>query len=164
MYRFQGRAPSKPSFLFIIKMKLVPFILTKKKVNTFHVTSCNIFLSHAGKSVWKINEPETVSLQTILQEYCEPNGLYVQKTFLDKLSQIIYLQIDTTKTNLSEFYSWEEALAHPNKPECWRKFYFIQDKEGADWWSPQGLIEGEIQDLGNIANCYERIQTYFKDT
>lgn len=143
-------------------MKLVPFILTKKKVNQFTITNLNVFLAHAGKAVWKTEEPGFVSNESILQEYCEPNGLHVNTIHTDK--HVAYIQIHADKTNLQDFYTWEEALASPGKPECWRRFYFIQDAEGANWWSPQGLAEAEIQDLGNIADVFYSISLFFTDT
>lgn len=139
-------------------MKLVPFILNQKKVNTFTITSCNLFLSHAGKAIWKIDEPDTISKEMILKEYLEPNGFSVKKMFFDSSSRAMFVQIDAEKTKLSDFYSWEEALKNSSKPECWRTFYFIQDKEGADWWSPQGMIEAELHDFGNVGKLFEIIQ------
>lgn len=125
------------------------------------MSSLQVFLSHAGKSVWKTDENGVVPLNTVFQDYCEPNGFVVEKSFVDTGNQVVYLQINPDKTCLSDFFTWEEALENPAKPECWRHFYFIQDKENADWWSPQGLIEAEIQDYGNISVLYEKIKTYF---
>jgi hypothetical protein len=159
--RLREMVPSKPSLLFSTKMKLVPFILSQKQVNQFTVSQIQVFLAYAGKSVWKTEESGSVSLKTILQDYCEPNGLTVQKTYVDKQNQIAYLMIDPTKTTLTDFYTWEEALAHQTKPECWRRFSFIQDSDQADWWSPQGLVEAEIQDFGNVTNLFHIIQEYF---
>ena len=145
-------------------MKLVPFILAKKKVNQFTITSVNVFLSYAGKAVWKTEESGFVSLSTILQDYCEPNGIFIEQSYLDKTKQIAYLKVNPEKTNLAEFYTWEESLSKSSKPECWRRFYFIQDAEHTDWWSPQGLTEAEIQDFGNIEQLASVISQYFKDT
>ena len=143
-------------------MKLLPFILAKKEVNAFHITSVNVFLSHAGKSVWKTEEPGNIPIQSILQEYCEPNGIYVLQWYIDLPNQTVFLLVDPTKTNVSEFYTWEEAIQQQTKPECWRRYYFIQDIDGANWWSPESLTETEIQDYGNIANLHKIIQTYFE--
>ncbi len=143
-------------------MKVLPFILAKKEVTPFHITSINLFLAHAGKSVWKTEESGNVSLDCIVKEYCEPNGIYIVKAHLDTNTQTAYVLVDSKRTNVSEFYTWEEALQQQSKPECWRRFYFIQDTDGANWWSPEGLTETEIQDYGNIANFYKIIQAYFE--
>lgn len=145
-------------------MKLLPFILAKKKVNQFQITSVNVFLAHAGKSVWKTEESGNISLKQIQEEYCEPNGIYISQAHIDTKEQTAYLLVNPSKTNLSDFYTWEEALQQQAKPECWRRFYFIQDEEQADWWSPEGLTETELQNYGNSINLFRVIQTYFKDT
>ena len=142
-------------------MKLVPFILTKKITNKFTYFSLNVFLAHAGRSVWKTEEPGVLSEKVILSEYCEPNGIAVSKVFLDSSSNTAYLQVDTDKTNLSEFYTWDEAVVLQNKPECWRRFYFMKDKDGSSWWSPQGLIEAELQEYGNVEQLFHTIQEAF---
>ncbi len=128
------------------------------------MTSLQVFLSHAGKSVWKTDEPGVVHFKTILEEYCEPNGFTVLRSFLDKETNTVYLEIDAEKTNLQDFYSWEEAIVNPAKPECWRRFFFVKDKEQTYWWWAKEIVEAEIQDLGNIATVYETILQFFPDT
>ncbi len=142
-------------------MKLLPFILAKKEVHPFHILSVNVFLAHAGKSVWKTEELGNIPIQSIVSEYCEPNGIYIVNSHLDTANQTAYLLVDSTRTNVSDFYNWEEALQQQAKPECWRRFYFIQHTNGANWWSPEGLTETEVQDYGNIVNLQKVIQTYF---
>lgn len=138
-------------------MKLLPFFLTETTKNTFHVHILSVFMAHAGKSIWTTEEKGIVSREAILRDYCEPNGFVIKQLLLEK--DIAYIQIDPEKTNLSDFYTWEEALANPAKPECWRRFYFFQDKEGSDWWSPKGLIEAEIQGFGNVETLFRHLRT-----
>jgi hypothetical protein len=141
-------------------MKLVPFFLTKHIQNGFTIVSLSLFLSHAGKSIWTTDEPGFISQQSIVQEYCEPNGFVVECIqSLDKT--LAFVQVNPSKMNISEFYTWEEALHQPTKPECWRKFYFVQDKDGAEWWSPKGLIEAEIQGFGNVVDLWRHLRTLY---
>jgi hypothetical protein len=142
-------------------MKLVPFIHRQKQVNSFWVSELLLFLSHAGRGVWKTEEPGVLSSKTILEEYCEPNGFVVKNLHLDPQNNIAYIEIDSTKTKLSDFYTWEEALQQPTKPECWRPFFFMRDKNNEHWYWAKGIVEAEIQDVGNIADVYERIQSFF---
>jgi hypothetical protein len=141
-------------------MKLIPYFLRKRNQNTFCLETLNVFLAHAGKAVWTTEEQGLLSLDTILHDYCEANGLIVNQVFLEK--DVAFLEVNPEKTNLSEFYTWEEALAKPGKPECWRRFYFLQDKEGSDWWSPKGLVEAEIQGFGNVQDLHRHLRTYYK--
>jgi hypothetical protein len=141
-------------------MKLVPFFLTNQSQNTFTIVSASFFLAHAGKSIWTTDESGTVSEKTILEDYCEPNGFVVESIKIVDTT-LAFLQVNPSKMNLSDYYTWDEALQHPNKPECWRKFYFIQDKEGADWWSPKGLVEAEIQGFGNVVELWRHLRTLY---
>jgi hypothetical protein len=142
-------------------MKLLPYFLTKQQKKDFTIYKFSVFLSHAGKSVWE--EPELLSDKTIKKEYCESNGLYVKNLFLDTKKQIAYIEIDTSKTILSDFYSYEESIQKSEKPECWRNFYFIQDKNHTYWWSPKGLVEAEIQGIGNVQIVFEDCISRSKD-
>jgi len=144
-------------------MKLVPFFLSKKERNHFTITNLHLFLSHAGKSIWKTDEPGSLPLQSVLEDYCEPNGFVIKRTYVDTSKHIVYLEIDSEKTNLTDFYTWEEALSKPTKPECWRRFIFVKDAEQADWWSPKDLIEAEIQDYGNVWELYCFLCSTFPD-
>jgi len=143
-------------------MKLLPFVLTTKQTEKFTMYKLLLFLSHAGKNIWDV--PGLLSKSTIESEYCEGNGFVWKSIDIDSKNQIAYIQIDAEKTNLSDFYTWEEALQKPSKPECWRHFYFMQDAKGAFWWSPKGMIEAEIQEGGNIQDIFEDILRRSKDT
>jgi hypothetical protein len=143
-------------------MKLLPYILTKRETKDFTFWKFTVFLSFAGKSIWEESGP--LSKSVIQHDYCELNGLYAKDIVIDPKKQLALIQIDTQKTNLSEFYIYEEALQKPDKPECWRSFYFIQDKGQIFWWSPKGLIEAEIQGGGNIQELFEDCIRWSKDT
>jgi len=136
-------------------MKLVPFWIQRTHRGTLSVLKINVFLAVAGKRVWKSEESGDLSEDTLRNDYCEPNGLAVLRAWREP--GIAYLQIDPSKTSLSEFYSWEEALAHPSKPECWRPFYWIVDPEGKEWWTPNGVPEAELGDYGSIASLCGKV-------
>ena len=146
-------------------MKLVPFVLTQKEpTSNYDLRKYKwlVFMSHAGRGIWNTDEPGLISEQTIQQDYLIPNGIVSSRIYIDKVAQIAWIQVNPQKTNLADFYSWEEALANTNKPECWRPFYFFKDAHNADWWSGKG-IEGdaEIQGLGNVAEHFADILRIF---
>lgn len=136
-------------------MKLVPFVLTQKSGSSLESYRWLVFLSHAGRGVWKTDEPGLLSEKQIRQDYLVPNGIYTSKVLIDKINEVAWIHVDTSKTNLSEFYTWEEALHATSKPECWRPFYFFKDEKGSYWWSGKGIeCDAEIQELGNVADCF----------
>ena len=140
-------------------MKLVPFFLRESFKHTFHIHILYVFLGYAGKSVWTTEESALLSTEEIVNNYCEPNGIVGKGIRIEK--DIAYIEVDDKKTNIADFYTWEEALQKPAKPECWRRFYFFHDKEGGEWWSPKELIEAEIQGLGNVEELYRHLRTTY---
>lgn len=140
-------------------MKLIPYFLTNRPLKNLEGIRLSLFLSSAGKSVWKTDEPGLLSEKDIRENYLEPNGFVVTKLVIEKQNQTAWIRIDQTKTKLSEFYTWEEALQSSSKPECWRHFYWMRDEKGSHWWSPTGAAGAEIADLGQLQEILERIET-----
>jgi hypothetical protein len=108
-----------------------------------------LFLSHAGKAVWQTDEP-VLTKEQIQTEYLQPNGFHTKRMWIS--DDIVYIEVDKENTNVSSFYTWEEALACPEKPECWRAFYFFQDAIQAHLWMPD--TDYEIQGLGSLWSLY----------
>lgn len=130
-------------------MKLVPFVFTQQHSESLTKMKLLLFLSHAGKAVWQTDEAHLTTEQ-IQKEYLEPNGFHSKRMWISY--DVVYIEVDKDKTNLSCFYTWEEALARPEKPECWRAFYFFQDSIQAHLWMPD--TECEIQGIGSLWSLY----------
>ena len=140
------------------EMKLVPFFLTSSDKTSLRIHKLTIFLRHAGKAVWKTDESGFVPEDIILNDYLLANDIHSKKITYNKDKTIAWIQVDPTLTDISEFYSWDEALEKGTKPECWRSFYFFKDENNADWWTPKAFqCEADIQDLDNVAKVYEDI-------
>jgi hypothetical protein len=133
-------------------MKVLPFILKQKQASLTMTNLC-LFLAHGGRTFWQTDE-SSLSQQELEQEYLLPNGLIPKKIYFK--NNIAYVWIDIDKTNLQDFYSWEEASKHPEKPECWRSFYFFEDASGSPWFAPTASqVEAEIE-----GKC---VQIYYED-
>jgi hypothetical protein len=145
-------------------MKLLPYVLTNIENKEFTLWRFTLFLSHAGKALWETETPGMLTIAKIQKEYCSPNGLEAKTIRLHPEKNIAYIEIDTTKTTFSDFYTWEESIIRPEKPECWRHFYFIEDINHTFWWTPKELIEGEVQGGGNIQGLFEDCMSRSKDT
>ena len=145
-------------------MKLVPFVLTNQKRSLFLLTRCSLFLAHAGKRLWQTEEEGLVSLQQLKEEYLHPNGFVIQDIQIDPKKQIAFIQVNASQMNFQDFYMWEEALTNPEKPECWRPFYFVNDADGVEWWSAQGIPEAEFQGGETLYELFQEIRLRFSDT
>lgn len=132
-------------------MKLVPFILKESSVPKLKVYKMSVFLAYGGQSILEIDNDCSV------EEYLESNGLFVEKTL--QKGDIIYCKIDTKKTNLSDFYTWQEIQEDPSKKlfECWRSYYYFFDSSNAEWWSAKDLHLAEINGYGNVSKLFEEI-------
>ena len=141
-------------------MKLVPYCFTHPahQPPQLQLTCLWVFVSSAGKRLWQTEEASLTD-EEILTLYCEPNGLPVIHIQRDPTNHCVYLEVDATHVKFSEFYSWEEAMVHPEKPECWRRFVFFEDAKGTEWWSPKGLVEAELPDLGSVASLWSLKRT-----
>lgn len=133
-------------------MKILPFFLQKRQTHLKQTRLC-VFLAHAGKALWSAEEPLTES--QLVNDYLEPNGIPHKRIVIT--GSLALVEIDFEKTKLSDFYTWEEALTHPQRPECWKSYYFFKDSSNADWFSPK-LLQGSNEIEGkNIQEYYEDI-------
>ena len=140
-------------------MKVLPFFL-KRVQGQLQMVHLSLFLSNGGRTLWQTDEA-SLSQKDLEREYLLLNGLIPSKVIVEK--DTAFVQIDPTQTKLADFYSWEEAYKHPQKPECWRSFYFFKDSTGADWFTPTSFqTEAEIAGTP-VQKYYEDILRLFKD-
>ena len=133
-------------------MKVVPFFLTQKN-GQLAMTKLTIFLAHGGKAFWQTEE-ETVTQQELVEQYLEVNGIVSLR--IQFTQGVVFVQVDPKQTKLEDFYTWEEAYKHPQRPECWRSYSFFKDATGADWFTSKNIQEAEIEGK-SIQEIYEDI-------
>ena len=78
-------------------------------------------------NLWNTDE-KVVSQKNILEMYLHPNGLYGSIKCVK--GGVVYYEIDTTKTNLGDFYTWGEVLEKggvPDTLDIWRPFFYMED-------------------------------------
>lgn len=128
-------------------MKLLPFLLKEVPGPKLKTYTLSVFLANGGHSLWEAEDTNAL----------EENGIYTASVFQSK--NIFFCEVDPKRTKLEEFYTWEEVQQDPKKKtlECWRDYYFFYDSSGGEWWSPRGIFEAEIQEVGNIAEIFEDI-------
>ena len=85
-----------------------------------------IFLENKGRQLWSCEASEKEIVNSILPD----NGFQVKKSWKEK--DYLYVEIDIEKTNIQNFYSFEEVTQKKEKgtEECWRRFFtFVCKKE-----------------------------------
>ncbi len=109
-------------------MFVVPFTHTVKTEKNIIVNIIKI-LTIGGNDLW-----EETSDMDIQSDILIPNGLFsFDKTPIFKLKGLdIYMcEIDSNRTNIADFYKWEEIS--DSETFCWRSFYHITDLNNNIW-------------------------------
>lgn len=109
--------------------KLVPYVLKKKQTDTLIIYKFSFFLTNGGKGVWELSQGEQAD-ETLSENGFVVDGLY-------ETEDIIYAQIDETKTNMNSFYTWAET----KKEDCWRTFHLCVDATSNKSWFHSGQLE-----------------------
>jgi hypothetical protein len=114
-------------------MFIIPFTHLVKIQNNTKINIINI-LTISGQELWE-EYSETNILNDIKTLYLEPNGLYTTNTpFIRFKGQDIYLcEIDKDRTNLQDFYKWDEIPFSDSETFCWRSFVHITDLSDNIW-------------------------------
>ena len=93
---------------------------------TIHVIQ---ILTIGGSTLWK--ESSSLSLEA---DILHPNGIYLNtKPIL--WNDIYFCSVDTTKTEMNDFYEWTE-IPKQSDMFCWRTFYTFGDNTNCDSWLP----------------------------
>ena len=111
-------------------MFVIPYF-TKEPIQTtidWTFVPVYIFLDNKGRQLWNCEESEKEILESILPE----NGFVVKKFWLEKDS--LYVEVDSKKTNIQNFYSFEEVTQKKEKgtEECWRRFFLFVCKRESE--------------------------------
>lgn len=83
------------------------------------MTPITLFLENRGKGICKDDSPK---------EWLELNGIYYEEIWQE--NDIIFAKVNTEKTNLADFYSFEQLTKVQEKgsEECWRTFFYMNEK------------------------------------
>lgn len=109
-------------------MFVVPFFLrdSPSSLISWKLKPVYLFLENHGKQLCSVENPE---------EWLNENGFTVKKTWTS--NRILFAEVDPTKTNLQDFYSFEQLTKQQKKgtEECWKIFYMMvspPDEKGSE--------------------------------
>jgi hypothetical protein len=107
-------------------MFIIPFIHKRVEMNNMCI---NVFrvLTIGGISLWKENDSFTID------SVLKPNDIFLCSTPYH-INDTYFCKVDTTKTNMNDFYKWEEV--EDNDTFCWRTFYVFGEKDAYMSWLP----------------------------
>jgi len=104
-------------------MFILPYIHKQTTVNQMTIDSFTI-LTIGGTILWNTEETTSQSVKQLLTE----NDIVIHS--LQKQKHIFLCKVDTEKTNMADFYKWNEVT---DSTFCWRTLYtFGQNQQ----WLP----------------------------
>jgi hypothetical protein len=122
-------------------MFVVPYFYEKPlpSIIGWQLQPITIFLENHGKHLYSTENP---------QQWLVENGFFSKKSW--KENEILFVEVDTDKTKLKDFYSYEELTKEQRKgtEECWRTFFFMKtinpdEKDSEISWNQ--YFDGPIQ-------------------
>ena len=120
-------------------MFIVPFIHKITQETNFKVHSIQI-LTIGGKYLWE--EEDGLDID---RDILESNDIYRRGSIKSLNKSIKICEIDTNKTNVNDFYNWNEISIDNTDTFCWRNYTFFSGAIGESW-----LTIPKDEKLGNI--------------
>ena len=110
-------------------MFIVPFICKVSKQDNMTIYSIHV-LTIGGTQLWE-EEDHLRAKEDVL----EPNDIYGKGDVLP-VGNFRLCEVDTERTQISDFYKWKELPAHDHDTFCWRDFYHFvgKDQHHTDSW------------------------------
>lgn len=128
-------------------MFIIPFFKREplKSLSAWKLIPVTIFLENRGKNFYELGPTES------LEDWLHYNGFFAKEIWQEE--NTFFIEMDTEKTKLNDFYSFEQVTITQNKgtEECWKTFFLMtsdkQDENSIQSWNE--LIEKPIQDKLN---------------
>lgn len=108
-------------------MLILPYTHSIVNNNNLDVNIIRI-LTIGGKTLWEENNSLHID-----NDILNSNDIY-RKTIPIKFDNNLYLcEIDIEKTNISEFYKWEEISINDTDTFCWKTYYYFTGSNKISW-------------------------------
>ncbi len=108
-------------------MFILPFIHKVLNQPSFDVNIIKFF-TVGGTNIWE----EEKGLR-IDKDILNPNDIYRKGKPIKIDGNLKLYEVDLTKTNVSEFYKWEEIDINDTETFCWRTYYILTGKNNVSW-------------------------------
>jgi hypothetical protein len=119
-------------------MFILPFIHKVINQPSFDINIIKFF-TVGGDSIWE----EENSLH-IDKDILNPNDIYRKGKPIKIDANLKLYEVDLTKTNVSDFYKWEEIDINDKDIFCWKTYYILTGKTNISW-----LDISEDEKIGN---------------
>jgi hypothetical protein len=131
-------------------MLILPFIHNVVNNNNFEVNIIKV-LTLGGQILWE--EKNSLHLDN---DILNPNDIYRKNNPIKYDKTLQLCEVDTNRTNISDFYKWEEISLEDTETFCWKTYYYfngtnrlcwleIPDNEKLGKYSVKDLIKAIVQ-------------------
>lgn len=108
-------------------MFIIPFTHNIIDQNTFKINVIKL-LTIGGNSLWEENNSLNLD-----KDILNPNDIYKRGTQI-KFDKNTYLcEVDCEKTNISDFYNWDEIDLKDTDTFCWRSYFYLTGNDNISW-------------------------------
>jgi hypothetical protein len=108
-------------------MFILPFIHKVVNQPTFDINIIKFF-TVGGNNIWEEEKDLRID-----KDILNPNDIY-RKGKPIKINDTFKLyEIDLSKTNVSEFYNWEEIDINNKETFCWKTYYILTGTNNVSW-------------------------------
>jgi hypothetical protein len=109
-------------------MLILPFIHKINKNNNIFEVNTIKFLTVGGQLIW-----EEKSSFDIDSDILNPNDIYRKNKPIKYDKSLQMCEIDNIKTNILEFYKWEEIDLDNTETFCWKTYYYLNGGNNQCW-------------------------------
>lgn len=112
-------------------MFIVPYthnIITQTQ-NNIHVNIHTIkILTIGGKQLWEENNKLDIDNDILI-----PNDIHRKGNIIKLGKNIKLCEVDSYKTNINDYFKWDEININDNDTFCWRTYIQIIDNNNYNW-------------------------------
>jgi hypothetical protein len=108
-------------------MLILPFTHNIHNTNNLNVNTIKFF-TIGGKLIWE----EENSLH-IDKDILNPNDIYRKSKPIKFDKKLKLCEVNDIKTNISDFYKWEEINLEDSDTFCWKTYYYFTGTDNMCW-------------------------------
>ena len=132
-------------------MFILPYQISSRTFQTIQITSFRC-LTIGGACLW--SEKDELD---VIRDILEPNGIYLAAPPM-RVKDIVFCQVDATRTNLADQYVWEELPIGDRHTFCWRTYYLMGNDSNMTYWLPVPSTEClEPYSFQDIVNHFSQV-------
>lgn len=132
-------------------MFLVPYFLRKPlpSLIQWNLLPISLFLENRGKGLCSVGSAADVT------EWLSDNGFVSKGQWME--GDVFYIEIDTEKTKLNDFYSLEQLTKEPHRgtEECWVTYYVMKSVASTEAESEKAWNENIEAPFGKILKAIQ---------